>query len=592
MELKGKNKKVPVLKRLMCYSGEKGFMLYIAMVLSAISGIMLLMPMVFIHRIISSIILKRELNIDFIKENATIGAGFAVVGLILYLGALMVSHKFAFEVEDNIIKINVERLMNKPLGYFVNKESGKIRNVIVSGAAETHSFLAHQLPDMAMTVVTPIVLLIFFLAFDWRLGIASLIPVLIGILLMSTMMTKEMKQLKDEYFGGLSALSAETVEYVRGIPVVKAFAQSVESFEKLYALIENVTKVCLKMTMAYRNKMSLYEALATSTAFFLVPMAILLISNGGDIRLALGNSIIYFLIGPAFGTFIMRSAVIAQYTYFAESALNKIDDLLDYESMEYGNKSSDEVGLEFKNVSFSYGNEKVLDNVSFTVNKGETVALVGTSGGGKTTIARLAARFYDPDDGEIFIGGVNLKEYKKDELMNKISFVFQNSKLFKMSIRDNLLLGNPNATDEEIENALVNSGSQEIIENLKYGIDTVYGTKGTYFSGGESQRLSIARAFLKDAQLLILDEATAFADPENEHIIQESFKRLSKNKTTLMIAHRLSTVIEADKILVVKGGKIVEEGNHNTLLDKNGVYKELWDEYQRSVNWKIGGKHE
>ncbi|MDY5964078.1 MAG: ATP-binding cassette domain-containing protein, partial [Peptostreptococcus porci] len=208
------------------------------------------------------------------------------------------------------------------------------------------------------------------------------------------------------------------------------------------------------------------------------------------------------------------------------------------------------------------------------------------------TIARLAARFYDPDDGEIFIGGVNIKEYKKDELMNKISFVFQNSRLFKMSIRENLLIGNPNATDEEIEDALVNSGSQEIIESLKYGIDTVYGTKGTYFSGGESQRLSIARAFLKNAQLLILDEATAFADPENEHIIQESFKRLSKNKTTLMIAHRLSTVIEADKILVVKGGKIVEEGNHSSLLDKNGVYKELWDEYQRSVNWKIGGKHE
>lgn len=590
--MEGKKKKTPVLKRLMPYAGRKGFMLYVAMVLSAVSGIMLLMPMVYIHKIISGIILKNEMQIATIRHYAISGVGFAVLGIILYLGALLVSHIFAFEVEDNIIKLNVKKMMNKPLGYFANKESGKIRNVIVSGAGETHSFLAHQLPDMAMTVVTPAVLLIFFFVFDWKLGLVSIIPIILGMVLMSMMMTKEMQKMKDEYFGGLSTLSAETVEYVRGIPVVKAFAQSVESFDRLYSLIKKVTDVCLKMTMAYRDKMSLYEALVTSTAFFLVPVGILFISNGADVRLVLGNSIIYFLIGPAFGTFIMKSAVIAQYTYFAESALNKIDEILDYDDMEYGNKSSNEVGLEFKNVSFSYGKEKVLNNVSFTVNKGETVALVGASGGGKTTIARLAARFYDADEGEILIGGVNIKEYGKKDLMNKISFVFQNSRLFKMSVKDNLLLGKHDATDEEIENALINSGSKEIILSLKDGLDTVYGTKGTYFSGGEAQRLSIARAFLKNAQLLILDEATAFADPENEHIIQESFKSLSKDKTTLMIAHRLSTITNADKILVISGGKIVEEGNHDSLLSKNGVYKNLWNEYQKSVNWRIGGRHE
>ena len=337
--------------------------------------------------------------------------------------------------------------------------------------------------------------------------------------------------------------------------------------------------------------MSIFEAVATSTAFFLVPIAILLINNGGDIRTILGNSVIYLLIGPAFGTFIFRSAAIGQYRYFAETALDRIDEILKYDDISYGQEKNEEGELEFKNVSFSYGNEKVLDNVSFKVNKGETVALVGSSGGGKTTIARLAARFYDADEGEVLVGGINIKDYDKKSLMKKIAFVFQSSKLFKMSLRENLLLGNENATEEEIQAALINSGSKEIVDKLENGLDTVYGTKGTYFSGGEAQRLAIARAFLKNAKLIILDEATAFADPENEHIIQESFKKLSKDKTTLMIAHRLSTVVDADEILVIDNGKRAEKGKHEELLAKNGVYKKLWEEYQRSVNWKLGGKN-
>lgn len=590
--MKEKQKKTPVLKRLMPYAGNKGFMLYLAMFLSATSGIMVLMPMVYIHKIISSVVLGEGIKIDIIKQNAIYGAAFAVFGLILYLGALILSHLFAFEVEDNIIKHNVKKMMNKPLGYFTNKESGKIRNIIVGGAAETHSFLAHQLPDMAMTIITPLVLLIFFFAFDWKLGLVSLVPMLIGIGLMATMMTKDAQEYKEAYYTGLSTLSAETVEYVRGIPVVKTFAQSIESFDRLYSLINKLRDLTIKMTMKWQNKMTIYESVVSSTAFFLVPVAIMLINTGGDVRQVIGNSIIYFLIGPAFGVFIMRSAVISQYSYFAEVSLDKIDNILDYEEMDYGNKSGDEVSLEFKNVSFAYDNNTVVDNVSFTVKKGERVALVGSSGGGKTTIAKLAARFYDPQNGEILIGGVNIKEYDKEILMNKVSFVFQNSRLFKMSLRDNLRIGKENATDKEIEQALLNSGSKDIVDNLKDGLNTVYGTKGTYFSGGEAQRFLIARAFLKNAQLLILDEATAFADPENEHIIQESFKKLSKDKTTLMIAHRLSTIVDADKILVVDKGKIVEEGNHEELLKKNGEYKKLWDEYQRAVSWKIGGQNE
>ena len=593
MEEKEKNKKKDsVYKRLMPYAGNKGGLLYLAMFMSAASGVMMLMPMVYIHKIVSHIILKGQIEAGQVRGNAGLAVAFAIGGLLAYLLAIIVSHIFAFEVEDNIIKVNMKRLMEKPLGFFANRESGKLRNVIISGAGETHSFLAHQLPDVAMTIISPLVLLIFFFIFDWRLGLASLLPMVVGLILMSTMMTKEAQKAKDEYYKSLANMSAETVEYVRGIPVVKTFAQSVESFDRLYSLIVKMKEIVIKMTLGYRTKMSIFEAIATSTAFFLVPVGILLINNGGDVREVLGNSVIYLLIGPAFGTYIFRSAALGQYKYFAETALDRIDNILDYKDITYGQDENESGELEFKNVSFSYDKEKVLDNISFKVNKGETVALVGSSGGGKTTIARLAARFYDADEGEVLVGGIDIRNYDKKSLMKKIAFVFQSSKLFKMSLRENLLLGKENATEEEIEAALINSGSKEIVDNLEKGLDTVYGTKGTYFSGGESQRFAIARAFLKDAKLIILDEATAFADPENEHIIQKSFKKLSKDKTTLMIAHRLSTVIDADKILVIEDGKIKESGKHAELLDKNGLYKKLWEEYQRSVNWKLGGKNE
>ncbi|EGC78565.1 ABC transporter ATP-binding protein [Treponema denticola] len=584
-----KNKKKSILKRLMPYAGKKSVLLYIAMVMSAVSGIMVLMPMVFIHRIVNTLILNETVDFSYVRENSIYAAAFAGLGLCIYLIGLVLSHIFAFEVEDTIIKTSVKKLIHKPLGYFDDKESGRIRNVIVSGASETHSFLAHQLPDMAMTIISPIVLLVFFFMFNWKLGLASMIPMIIGMILMSAMMTSETKKMKDEYYAELSELSSQTVEYVRGIPVVKTFAQSVESFNKLYSLIIKIKDGVLKLTMSYTNKMSWFETVSTSTAFFLVPVALLLIKCNGNLSNVVADSVIYFLIGPTFAVFIMRSATITQFSYFAELALNKIENILEFDDFMYGDKTSYDVGIEFKNVSFSYGGENVLDSISFKVNKGERVALVGSSGSGKTTVARLAARFYDTKSGEIFIGGINIKDFEKESLMKKIAFVFQNSKLFKMSLRENLLIGKPDATDEEIESALINSGSKEIIERLENGLDTVYGTKGTYFSGGEAQRLSIARAFLKDADIIILDEATAFADPENEHLIQESFKKLSKNKTTLMIAHRLSTVIDADKILVIDKGKIIEEGKHADLINMNGHYKKLWEEYQKSVNWKIGG---
>ncbi|KXB33698.1 ABC transporter, ATP-binding protein [Bacteroidales bacterium KA00251] len=587
-----KQKKPLVLKRLLHYAGKKKYMLPLAMVFSALSGILVLMPMVYIHKIVSGIILSGSVDGGAIRYYAILAASFAAAGMLLYFCALMVSHLFAFEVEANIIKLSVKKMMAKPLGFFANRESGNLRKTIVDGAAETHTMLAHQLPDLAMTIVSPIVLLVFFFLFDWRLGLVSLVPMVITMRLMATMATPKSKKLREEYYEELANLSAESVEYVRGIPVVKTFAQSVESFERFYSLIVKLKDFVVRWSMGFKNKMSLFEAISSSTAFFLVPVAIMMITSGADMREVLGNSVIYLLIGPVFGVFMMRSATMQNFIYFAELALDKIDTALDYEDLTYGEATAVGEGLEFRNVSFSYGKDKVLNNVSFKVNKGETVALVGASGGGKTTVARLAARFYDADEGDIFIGGTSIKEYKKEALSQKVAFVFQKSKLFKMSLRENLLLGDPNASDEEIEQALVRAGAKEIVDNLEKGLETVYGTKGTYFSGGEIQRLSIARAFLKNADFVILDEATAFADPENEHIIQTSFKKLSKDKTTLMIAHRLSTVINADRILVMENGKIVESGTHNELLTLGGVYKKLWSEYQKAANWRIGGDNE
>ncbi|MDO4692045.1 MAG: ABC transporter ATP-binding protein [Porphyromonadaceae bacterium] len=585
-------KKKSILKRLLPYSGRRGYLLPLAMLCSALSGILVLMPMVYIHRIVSQIILSGSIGASRVWEDAVLAASLAAGGLLLYFLALLASHLFAFEVEQNIVKESVKKLLSKPLGFFVHNESGRLRKTIVDGAAETHSMLAHQLPDLAMTITTPIVLLVFLFLFDWRLGLASAVPLVISLLLMGTMMTKANMAMRDEYYSDLAALSAEAVEYVRCIPVVKTFAQSIESFERLYTLIMKSKALVVRWSMSFRNKMSLYEALVSSTAFFLVPIAILLIQHGGDLRQVLGHSVIYLLIGPTFGIFVMRSATIHNFVYFAELALDKIDACLEGEALEQGALKQAVGGLAFRNVCFSYGQEQVLRDVSFEVKPGERIALVGPSGGGKTTIARLAARFYDADQGDILIGGVNIKEYEQAALMQRIAFVFQNSKLFKMTLRENLLLARPEASEEELEQALIRSGAQEIIQRLDKGLETVYGQRGTYLSGGEAQRICIARALLKDADLVILDEATAFADPENEHIIQASLGELSKGKTTLMIAHRLSSVIHADRILVIDQGTIAESGTHQALLDQGGIYKKLWDEYQRAAHWKIGGNHD
>lgn len=584
-------KKQHILIRLMSYSQHRKSCLFIAMLLSAISGILLLLPMVYIHKIIKELVLSGISNFDALKSNALYAALFPMLGLLLYTLATICSHIFAFEVEQNIIKSSMQKVLAMPLGYFQDKESGKLRNIILTGAGETHSILAHQLPDMASALISPIVILIFLFIFDWRLGVICLIPLLVGMTFMATMMTEQGKAARDEYYGNLNNLSAESIEYVRGIPIIKVFGQSILNFRQLFKSIMTMKESVLKMALGWQNKMALYEAVTESTAFFLVPVAILLIMYGNDVKQIIINTIIYLLIGPIFGIFVMRNATISQYMYFASQGLDKIEEALAYPEMIEGNETTLSSGdLEFRNVSFAYADEQILDNISFKIDKGETVALVGASGGGKSTIAKLAARFYDPKSGQILLNGKDIKSYSKQALMANMAFVFQNAKLFKQSLLANLKMGKANANQAEIERALNEAGASEIIKSLPDGLKTIYGSKGTYLSGGEAQRLVLARAFLKDADYLVLDEATAFADPENEQQILTALHNLAKNKTTLMIAHRLSSLVNVDRILVVENGQIKEAGKHEELLAKQGIYAKMWKEYQVSCQWEIGGR--
>jgi ATP-binding cassette subfamily B protein len=444
---------------------------------------------------------------------------------------------------------------------------------------------------MAGSVVSPIILIVLIFTIDWRMGAASLVPIVLGFITMRFMMSAEGKKFQKMYYDSLEEMSSESVEYIRGIPVVKTFGQSIFSFKRFYDSIIKYKEMVYTYTVLWQKPMSFYSTIMQSAAFFLIPMAIFLIGRGDNLALVIADFVFYTLISPIFTMLLMKSIYFQQNTLIAEQAIDRLDDLLGYPVMsniERG-KSIKNHSLEFKNVVFSYaGSDKpAIEKISFKLKEGETIALVGASGGGKTTIARLAARFWDVDEGEVLVGGVNVKEIPKKELMNSISLVFQNTKLFKDSLKENIIFGKENVTEEELDKAIDFSQSREIIENLSTGLDTMIGSKGTYLSGGEQQRIAIARAIVKNAPIVLLDEATAFADPENEHLIQKALKELSRGKTTLMIAHRLTTVQNVDRILVIQEGKIAEEGSHKELLKQGGIYKAMWEEYQRSIDWKI-----
>ncbi|PIE05061.1 MAG: ABC transporter ATP-binding protein [Spirochaetales bacterium] len=586
-------KKPYVLRRFFPYMGRKKKLIPLALVFSALAAVLSAIPFVFIWLIVRETLLSSQgFALQQVAPYAW-GMGLcAVSGVVFYFLALTFSHLAAFRVEMGLQKVSMERLMSMPLGFFSSTDSGKIRKIVNDSAATTHGFLAHQLPDLAGSILTPLVLFIMILAVNWKMGLVALIPALLGGAGFATMMTKEGKRFMQRYFDALEEMSNEAVEYVRGVPVVKTFGQTVFSFTRFYQSIIKYKEYVLQYTLLWRQRMSFTTVALQSTAFFLLPITLLFFFNGSDLRLVLTDFIFYLVIAPNFIAILTRSGYFRQNAYIAEQALDRIDALFAYPQPEYSTETEQEISsytLEFRNVSFQYegAETNAVDDVSFTVGQGETVALVGPSGGGKTTLARLAARFWDVQQGQILIGGIDVTAFSRKQLMETVSFVFQNTRLFSTSLRENIRVGKEDASQKELQKAVELSRSQEIIDRLPDGIDTILGTEGTYLSGGEQQRISLARALLKNAPVVLLDEATAFADPENEQQIMQALQELGRGKTTLLIAHRLTSVEQADKILVVGEGKIVEQGSHDELLAKQGLYARMYAEYQESIAWKL-----
>ena len=573
--------------------GKRKVLLPAAMLLSALSALAGMLPYILIWLIVRELLEHGEITSSGnVVTYAWWAAGMAVASIVLYFAALMSSHLAAFRVESNLRKEAMRQIVRMPLGFFDINTSGRIRKIIDDNAGVTHSFLAHQLPDLAATFLVPLVAAILIFVFDWILGLACIVPVIIAMLVMGFMMNAEGRQFMKSYMTSLEEMNTEAVEYVRGIPVVKVFQQTIYSFKNFHRCIMNYNKMVFGYTRMWEKPMSLYTVIINGFVFFLAPLAILLIGYSGNYASVLLNFFLFVLITPVFSQSIMKSMYLNQALGQASEAIGRLENLVAYEHLTVVEHPQPvkEFSIQFEKVSFSYpgANQKAVDDVSFTIPQGNTVALVGASGGGKTTIARLVPRFWEATEGKVLIGGINVREIAPEELMKYISFVFQNTKLFKTSLLENIKYGNPDATMEEVERAVDMAQCREIINKLPLGLNTKIGTEGTYLSGGEQQRIVLARAILKNAPIIVLDEATAFADPENEHLIQQALKELTKEKAVLMIAHRLSSITDADNILVIDKGKIAEQGTHANLLGKQGIYYHMWNEYQQSVRWTIG----
>lgn len=589
-----KTKKKSAFSKLMELAGNHKYFSYISFVLAVISAWIALIPFYDVWRIIKEII---EVRPDFnkavhITSYGWQAVGFALLSMVFYIAALMCSHKAAFKVQANMRVYMMGHIMKLPLGYVESKGTGKIRKIVTDSSAATETYLAHNLPDKAVSYATPIGLLAMMAVFDWRLGLISLIPavlafVIMGTMMMGTKMAEDMKQ----YQNSLETMSSEAVEYVRGVPVLKTFGQTVFSFKRFKAAIDDYEKWTIDYTKAMMLPMIGFTVFSNAIFAALI-IAVYALCGNAITDTFLLNLIFYILITATLTTTLMKVAYAGESQMIVEDALKRMDEILDVKELPDGtsdNKIKD-VSVSLKNVKFSYDDAKTnaIDGISLDIKAGEHIAFVGPSGGGKTTLASLIARFWDVSNGSISIGGVDIKNIQNKKLMDTVSYVFQDSRLLKTSILENVRMGRPDASDSEVIEALKKAQCSDIIDKLPEGVNTVIGSKGTYVSGGEMQRLSIARAFLKNAPILILDEATAFADPDNEKKVQLAFESLSKDKTVIMIAHRLSTVTNADCIYVLKDGKIAESGTHEALVDAGGVYTHMWNEYNKSVNWQVG----
>lgn len=589
-----KTKKQSALSRLMDIAGEHKYLVYLSWILAVFSAWIALVPFYDVWRIIKEIL---EVKPDYANATHITAYGwqaveFALLAMAVYIVALMCSHKAAFRVQSNMRVSMMEHIMKLPLGYVESQGTGKIRKVVNDSSAATETFIAHNLPDKAVSAATPVGLLVMMMVFDWRLGLISLIPAVIAFILMGTlMMGPKMAEDMKQYQNSLETMSAEAVEYVRGIPVVKTFGQTVFSFKRFKAAIDDYEKWTLDYTKSMMLPMIGFTTASNGIFAALIIAAYTLGGNQITTQFAL-NLIFYILITSTLTTTLMKVAYAGESQMIVEDALNRMDGIFAVSPLPLSDKKSipKDSSISIENVTFAYDESKdnAIDGITMHVKAGEHVALVGPSGGGKTTLASLIARFWDVKSGSIRLGGADVKDIDAKELMNQVSYVFQDSKLLKMSILENVRMGRPDAGDDEVMKALQAAQCMDIIEKFPDGVNTVIGSKGIYVSGGEVQRLSIARAFLKNAPVLILDEATAFADPDNERLVQKAFENLAKDKTVIMIAHRLSTVTDADCIYVLKDGRIAESGTHDELTAKNGIYTHMWNEYNKSVNWQVG----
>lgn len=582
------------LQELMEYSGKYKIFTYLSLILSGASSILALIPFVYIWKIIKEVIevMPNFQNATNIVHNGWMAVAFSIISMVIYFIGLICSHMSAFRVAANMRKKAMEHITKMPIGKIDEIGSGRLRKIVNESAGGTETYLAHQLPDMAGALITPICMLIFLFIFDWKLGLVSLIPTIIGFLAMSKMMGKQMAEDIGKYQNSLEVMNNEAVEYVRGMPVVKSFGQSVYTFKKFKKSIEDYDNFCMAYTKKARKPMIEFQVSINCIFAFLIAVTLLVVGKGTISQSFLLNLLFYIIYTPILTTTLTKVMFMSENTMLVTDCIKRINSIFEIKPLSESttNTKLNDNFIELKNIKFKYDNteKNAIDDISMEIPANSTVALVGPSGSGKSTIANLIARFYDVNEGKILIGGIDIKDIKKEELMNTVSYVFQNGKLLKTSIYENVRMAKPNATKEEVMEALHLAQCDDIIEKLPNGINTIIGSKGTYLSGGEQQRINIAKVMLKNSKIVILDEATAFADPENEYQVQKAFENLGKNKTVIMIAHRLSTIKNVDKIYVINNGKIEEQGTHEELINNNGIYNKMWNDYNTSIAWKVG----
>ena len=584
------------LSVLMDYAGRRRVLTYLSWVLSAVSALTALVPFIFVWLIVRGVI---EANGNFAAVQGSLSVygwwavGSALISMLVYFAALMCSHVAAFRVAGNMRKRAMRHIGALPVGFMNSLGSGRVRRIVNESSGATETYLAHQLPDMVGAFATPVGMIVLLFVFDWRLGLLSLIPTVLGFIIMSKMTGKDMARKMKEYQSALENMNNEAVEYVRGVPVVKTFGQTVFSFKRFKGSIDSYHT----WVVAY-TKSLMWPMVAFTTAIncVFVPLIIagLCFTAGGVDGAFLLNLIFYIIFTPIISVTLMKVMFMSENNMIVSDALQRIDGILAIKPLPEPSapQTPKDNSVTFENVTFAYegADRNAIDGITLDVKAGETVALVGPSGGGKTTAAGLVARFWDTASGAVKVGGVNVKDIDRQTLNDTVAYVFQDSKLLKTSIFENVRMGRPSATREEVLAALHNAQCDDILNKFPHGLDTVIGSKGVYLSGGEQQRIAIARVMLKNAPVLVLDEATAFADPENEAAVQRAFEWLANGRTVIMIAHRLTTVQNADKIYVLKDGKIAEEGTHAWLMEQNGLYHDMYDEYRTSIAWKVGGR--